>query len=216
MKKYFLFDLDGTLTDTGEGIMSSAQYALDFFGIHNEPKERLRRFVGPPLDFSFENFYGLSNQQAWQAIEKYRERYRERGVFESPLYDGIRELLEELAQRAAVCLATSKPMAFAEQILKMRGIEGCFSVAVGAELDGTRTDKAEVIGEVLRRLNCPPTSEVIMIGDRRQDVLGAKTHDVDCIGVMYGYSEQGELAAAGAQYIVSSVDELRKLCIGMV
>lgn len=216
MKKYFLFDLDGTLTDTGEGIMTSAQYALDFFGIYNEPRENLRRFVGPPLEFSFKEFYGLSTQQAWLAIEKYREHYREHGVFESPLYNGINELLSELSQRAKVCLATSKPMFFAEQIIKMREIDKYFTVAVGAELDGTRTDKAQVIEEVLRKLDFPPKDEVIMIGDRRQDVIGAKAHEIECIGVKYGYSEPNELTDACAEYVIDTVDELRKLCVKLM
>lgn len=212
MKKYFLFDLDGTITDTGEGIMKSAQYALDAFGIHEEPEEHLRRFVGPPLDDSFREFYGLSERQAWDAVEKYRERYREKGVFESPLYPGIGELLAELSQRAAVCLATSKPLHFAGQIVEMRGIDRHFTVKIGANMDGTMTDKAQVIGEVLRQLGNPPKAEVIMIGDRRQDILGAKAQGVESIGVGYGYAEEGELEAAGATYTVSTVAELKKLC----
>lgn len=216
MKKYFLFDLDGTLTDTGEGIMSSAQYALDCFEIYNEPRENLRRFVGPPLDYSFQTFYGMTKEQAWQAIEKYRERYREKGVFESPLYDGIGELLRVLSRRATVCVATSKPIFFAEQIIKMRGIENYFSVIVGAELDGTRTDKAQVIEEVLQRLGCPDKAEAVMIGDRRQDVMGAKAHGMECIGVRYGYSEPDELTAAGAEYVVDTVAELHRLCLSLL
>lgn len=212
MKKYFLFDLDGTITDTGEGIMKSAQYALDAFGIHEEPEEKLRRFVGPPLDYSFREFYGLSEGQAWDAVEKYRERYRAKGVFESPLYPGIKELLEKLSQKAAVCLATSKPLYFAEQILEMRGIAGCFSVKVGANMDGTMTDKAQVIGEVLRQLGSPPKAEAVMIGDRRQDILGAKIQGLESIGAGYGYAEEGELEDAGATCLVPTVAELEKLC----
>jgi len=212
MKKYFLFDLDGTITDTGEGIMKSAQYALDAFGIHEEPAEKLRRFVGPPLDYSFREFYGLSEQQAWDAVEKYRERYRTKGVFESPLYPEIKELLEGLSQRAAVCLATSKPLHFAEQIVEMRGIAGYFTVKIGANMDGTMTDKAQVIGEVLRQLGDPPKAEAVMIGDRRQDILGAKAQGVESIGARYGYAEEGELEAAGATYIVPTVAELERLC----
>lgn len=213
MKKYFLFDLDGTITDTGEGIMKSAQYALNGFGFLGEPEERLRRFVGPPLDQSFREFYGLSQEQALAAVEKYRERYREKGVFESPLYPGMKELLEELSGKAALCLATSKPLYFAEQILEMRGIASCFSQKVGANLDGTMTDKAQVIGEVLRRLGNPPKAEAVMIGDRRQDILGAKAQGLETIGAGYGYSEKGELENAGASYIVPTVEALRELCL---
>lgn len=212
MKRYFLFDLDGTVADTGEGIMKSAQYALDAFGIHDEPEEKLRRFVGPPLHLSFQRFYGLSEEDAQRAVEKYRERYRTKGVFESPLYPGMKELLCRLSQEAQVCLATSKPLFFAGQILQMREIEPFFSVIVGAEMDGTRTDKGEVIDEVLRRLGNPPLEEAVMIGDREQDVLGAKSRDVESVGVRYGFSFPGELERAGAAYVVSTVEELGKLC----
>lgn len=212
MKKYFLFDLDGTITDTGEGIMKSAQYALDAFGIHNEPEERLRRFVGPPLDWSFREFYGLTEQQSWDAVEKYRERYRTKGVFESPLYPGVKGLLERLSRKAEVCLATSKPLHFARQILEMREISGYFTVIMGANMDGSMTDKAQVIGEVLRQLGDPPKAKAVMIGDRRQDVLGAKAQGVDCIGVRYGYAEEGELEAAGAACTVPTVAALEELC----
>lgn len=215
MKKYFLFDLDGTLTDTGEGIMKSAQHALDAFGIENEPEENLRRFVGPPLDASFRDFYGLSQQQALEAIEKYRERYREKGVFESPLYPGVKELLEELSQKAQICLATSKPLTFARQILELRGVERYFTHTVGANLDGTMTDKAQVIGEVLRRLGDPPKEQAVMIGDRRHDILGAKAQGVESIGVRYGYAEENELEEAGADHIVSTVEELKELLLFM-
>lgn len=215
MKKYFLFDLDGTITDTGEGIMKSAQYALDAFGIFHEPEEKLRRFVGPPLDQSFREFYGLSQEQALAAVEKYRERYREKGVFESPLYPGMQELLQELSGKAAVCLATSKPLYFAGQILEMRGISPCFTLTVGANLDGTMTDKAQVIGEVLRRLGNPPKEEAVMIGDRRQDIIGAKAQGLETIGVQYGYAEEGELEHAGASHIVPTVKALRELCLGL-
>lgn len=215
MKKYLLFDLDGTLTNTGEGIMKSAQYALDAFGIHGEPEEKLRRFVGPPLHESFMGFYGLSPEEAVRAVEKYRERYREKGVFESPLYEGIDALLQSLRDAGAVlCVATSKPQVFAEQILNLRGVRDFFTVVVGANLDGTRTDKAEVITEVLRQLGASP-EEALMIGDRRQDIAGARACGVESVGVEYGFAEENELQNAGADYVVPSVAALEELCKGL-
>lgn len=213
MKRYFLFDLDGTVTDTGEGIIKSVQYALDAYGIRQEPEEKLRRFVGPPLHWSFQEYYGFSEAQAMEAVEKYRERYREKGVYESALYPGMKGLLERLSQKAAVCLATSKPLVFARQIIEMRGVADYFTVVVGANLDGTRTDKAEVITEVLRQLNGPEVSQALMIGDRRHDIAGAKACGMESVGVEYGFAEKGELQDAGAEYVVPTVEALEELLL---
>ena len=211
MKRYFLFDLDGTVADNGEGILKSAQYALDAFGIHNEPEERLRRFVGPPLHESFMELYGFSREQAFAAVEKYRERYRGKGVYENQLYPGMGALLERLSQRAVVCLATSKPEVFARTILETRQVLPCFRVVVGAELDGSRTDKAEVIQAVLEKLGHPPKEQAVMIGDRKHDILGAKKVGLESIGVQYGFAPPGELEEAGAEWIVPTVADLEKL-----
>lgn len=215
MKKYFLFDLDGTIADTGEGITKSVQYALDYYGIYNEPEESLKRFVGPPLHKSFEMFFGFSPSQAMEAVEKYRERYREKGVYESPLYPGMKGLLEELSRKATLCIATSKPEHFANKILELRDVKKYFTVIVGANMDGTRTDKAEVISEVLNRLKNPPLSHVVMIGDREHDIIGASTCGLESVGVKYGFSVEGELERAGAAHVVSEVSELQELCLRM-
>lgn len=215
MKKYFLFDLDGTLTDTGEGIMKSVQHALAAFGLREDSEENLRRFVGPPLHLSFQKYYGFSEEQSLEAVEKYRERYRTKGVYESPLYPGIKELLEELSRRGCLCLATSKPIFFAEQILKMRAIAPYFAVTVGANLDGTMTDKAQVIGQVLKELGNPSPAEAVMIGDREHDILGAKANGLETVGVGYGYAPPGELEAAGADRIAATVEELKELLLSL-
>lgn len=215
MKRYFLFDLDGTIADNGEGILKSAQYALDAFGIHNEPEERLRRFVGPPLHQSFMEFYGFSQEQAFAAVEKYRERYRVKGVYENQLYPGVRALVEELSRRAKVCLATSKPEVFARKILEMQQVLPCFDVVVGAELDGSRTDKVEVIQAVLKALGDPPKEQVVMVGDRKHDILGAKALSLQSIGVEYGFAPPGELEEAGADWIVPTVEGLQTLCLSL-
>ena len=215
MKRYFLFDLDGTVADNGEGILKSAQYALDAFGIHNEPEERLRRFVGPPLHESFMELYGFSREQAFAAVEKYRERYRGKGVYENQLYPGMGALLERLSQQAVVCLATSKPEVFARTILETRQVLPCFQVVVGAELDGSRTDKAEVIQAVLEKLGHPPKEQAVMIGDRKHDILGAKKVGLESIGVQYGFAPPGELEEAGAEWIVPTVADLEKLCLSL-
>lgn len=220
MKRYFLFDLDGTVTDTGGGIMKSAQYALDAFGFPDQPEKALRRFVGPPLHLSFQSFYGLTEEQALAAVEKYRERYREKGVFESPLYPGIDRLLSRLSRQVEaiggkICLATSKPILFARQILELRDAAKYFPIAVGANMDGTMTDKAQVIAEVLRQLGDPPKEEAVMIGDRENDVLGAKKNGLETVGAGYGYAVPGELEAAGAEFIVPTVEALEALLLSM-
>ena len=215
MKRYFLFDLDGTIADNGEGILKSAQYALDAFGIHNEPEERLRRFVGPPLHQSFMEFYGFSQEQAFAAVEKYRERYRVKGVYENRLYPGVRALVEGLSCRAKVCLATSKPEVVARKILEMKHVLPCFDVVVGAELDGSRTDKAEVIQAVLKALGDPPKEQVVMVGDRKHDILGAKALSLQSIGVEYGFAPPGELEEAGADWTVPTVEGLQTLCLSL-
>ena len=211
MKRYVLFDLDGTVADNGEGICKSAQYALDFFGIHNEPVENLRRFVGPPLQESFQVLYGFSPEKAKAAVEKYRERYRVKGVYENKLYPGIPALLEELSRWAAVCLATSKPEVFSRKILEMGGVLPYFTRAVGSALDGRRTDKAEVIQEVLRQLGNPDRAQAIMVGDRKHDILGARACGVESVGVEYGFAPEKELEEAGADHIVPTVEALRGL-----
>lgn len=201
--------------------MKSAQYALDDFGFSQEPEKALRRFVGPPLHLSFQRFYGLTEKQSWEAVEKYRERYREKGVYESPLYPGMDTLLRELSERVKavggmLCLATSKPIFFARKILKLRGVERYFPLAIGANMDGTMTEKAQVIAEALRQLGDPSKSEAVMIGDRENDVFGAKENGLETVGVSYGYAAPGELRAAGADHIVPTVEALGELLIQMV
>lgn len=210
-KRYFLFDLDGTLCDTGPGIMKSAQYALASFGVPMQSEESLRRMIGPPLDVSLRDFFGLTDEDNRRAIEKFREYYREKGVFESLLYPGMQELLSRFSKTVVLCVATSKPEYFARKILELRGVLPLFTVLVGSPLGDTGTPKEEIISAVLRDLQSPPKEEVMMIGDRSYDVLGAKACGIDCIGVEYGFASPGELSAAGADYVVPTVEELGKL-----
>ncbi len=205
-----IFDLDGTLTDPKEGITKCVQYALKSFGI-DEELDNLTCFIGPPLAEMFHTTYGVDGAKA---VEKYRERYRDIGIFENAVYDGVPELLRALkAAGVKVALATSKPEVFALRILEKYKIAEYFDVSVGSELDGRRTDKAEVVAEALRRLGNPDKSGVIMIGDRSHDVIGAEKCGVGCIGVSFGYAAEGELKTAGAIKIADSVSELQKLLL---
>lgn len=211
--EYLLFDLDGTLTDPGTGITNSVMYALRGMGIEPPPREALYPFIGPPLDESFREFYGITGDDTRRAIALYREYFREKGIFENRVYDGIPELLAALRDRGHTLLvATSKPEPFAERILRHFQLDGYFSYICGCTLEETRTKKAEVIEWALRRASITP-SEALMIGDRRHDVEGARACGLPCMGVLYGYGSRAELETAEAHMIAETVsDVLRKLC----
>lgn len=216
MSTWILFDLDGTLTDSGEGVMKSVRYALDRMGFPNEPESALRRFIGPPLHQSFIDFYGFSEEKAFEAVETMRERYREKGVYENHMLPGMKEMLAKLrAAGAKLCVATSKPLYFTEIILRQHGVDGLFTHVVGANLDGTMTDKTEVIREVLRRIGDVPGEKIFMVGDRKFDMIGANNCGIPGVGVYFGYAEPGELEAAGAQYIARDVPTLERILLSL-
>lgn len=206
---YFLFDLDGTITDPGIGITNSVMYALDKFGIKVEDRSELYKFIGPPLRVSFAKFYGFSEEQSEQATAYYRETYRVKGIFECDLYEGVVEVLTALKKAGKkVILATSKPEEFAVRILEHFDIEKYFDVAAGSTMDGSRDKKADVIAYALGRANVQDKSKVLMIGDREQDINGAKENSIDSVGVLYGYGDRPEHEKAGATYIIEDIREL--------
>ena len=220
-KKYILFDLDGTLTDSSEGITKSVQYALDKLGITENDEAVLKRYIGPPLDESFAKFHGLSREDALKAVNYYRERYKDTGIYENRLFDGIKELLSSLKKEGYItALATCKPEIYVPTILKYFDIEQYFDIAVGSELEGgARRHKDDVINEVFNqiiKLNVSDTADIlndikadsIMIGDRKDDILGAKNCGIESIGVRYGFAEENELENAGADYIVENVQDI--------
>ncbi len=199
MYQHILFDLDGTVTDSAEGILATARYTLECFGITSPAEEQLRRFIGPPLQDSFRQIFGFSEAESRRAVEIYRSRYRADGMLRCRVYAGIPQLLEQLcAMGKTLHIATCKPEPFAVQILEHLGLARYFAHITGAALDDSRRTKGEVIGYALERIGEPPKSDVVMIGDREHDVQGAKEHDIDCIGVLYGYGTRGELEQAGA------------------
>lgn len=207
MIKYLLFDLDGTITDPKEGITKCVQYALSKFDIEEEC-DNLLSFIGPPLTDSFIDFYGFDKQKAELAIKYYRERYAKIGLFENSAIDGIHEVLEKLKEYGyTLAVATSKPTCFAISICEKYDFSKYFDIIMGSELDGTRTKKSEIIYEVLKQLNAKP-EEVVMIGDRKYDIIGAKEVGTASIGVRFGYAEDGELEKAGADFIVGTPNEL--------
>ncbi|BCG60161.1 HAD family hydrolase [Paenibacillus sp. URB8-2] len=205
---HILFDLDGTLTDPKLGITKSVQYALAKFGIFEDDLDRLEPFIGPPLAHSFQEFYGFSEADAWQAVQYYREYFADRGIFENELYPGIPELLSMLTQRQAVLIvATSKPLVFAEKILKHFKLEHFFHAVVGSGLDGTLSDKSEIIKHILEQEDLEAAGAV-MIGDRKHDIIGAHNNGISSIGVLYGYGSEAEMEAIGPTDCIHTVQEL--------
>lgn len=211
MYQYLLFDLDGTLTDPKEGITKSVQYALDFFGVSEPDQDKLECFIGPPLKEQFMEYCHINEQQAKAAVLKYRERFETVGKFENIPYKGIEYALEQLkSQDRILCVATSKPEIFAIEILRHFGLEHFFDKIVGSDLEGIHTAKAEIIEKAIAWLRVTETQrqKIVMIGDRKYDIIGAKKTGIASIGVTYGYGDRVELTSAGADFIVDSLEEL--------
>ncbi|WZL82753.1 HAD family hydrolase [Vallitaleaceae bacterium 9-2] len=209
---YILFDLDGTLTDPREGITKSVAYALNKMGQKSVNLDELTKFIGPPLKDSFMDYYNFTEDEANKAIELYREYFKDIGIFENHVYQGIPELLKALIEQEKILIvATSKPTVFAERIIRHFDLEKYFKVIIGSNLDGTRTNKAEVIETALLEAGIEQKDDVVMIGDRKHDVIGANVVGIDSIGVEYGYGSYEELTKAGATYIVKSTLELGSL-----
>lgn len=189
MYKAILFDLDGTLTESGEGITKSVQYALEKLGKPEPDREKLRVFVGPPLLEQFMKYADLDEETARQAVTFYRERYSVTGIFENRPYDGIKEVLETLENKGYIlAVSSSKPEYFVEKVLDHFDMTKYFKVVVGSEMNGGRTKKADVIEETLRRLHMEKhRDQVLMVGDKEHDVFGAKQAGVSCVAVSYGY-----------------------------
>lgn len=207
MADYILFDFDGTVFDTAEGIVRSVQYALDKMGIKSELSE-LMCFAGPPLADMFAKKYGMDEAAAARAVELFRERYQPTGWKECKPFAGMPELLKKLkASGKTLAVATSKPEFFTNAILERHGMSDAFDFVGGSLFDGTRGRKWKVIEYVLEHYGIEP-EEAVMVGDRMYDVEGAKKCGVPCVGVAFGYAEPGELEREGAVYVAQTPDEL--------
>ena len=206
MPKSILFDLDGTLTDSGEGIMNCAALALERLGIPIPPRDALRVFVGPPLHDTFRQF-GVPEDQVDEAIRIYRSRYVPVGKFENTPYPGIRELLEKLrAQGNRLYVATSKPEEMAVEVLEHFDLAHFFDHICGASLDRSRIAKDAVISYLLQLHGAD--GQMVMVGDTVFDVLGAVAHGIPAVGVAWGYGSVEEMKKAGAAAIAVTMDEL--------
>ena len=212
MYQWILFDLDGTLTDPKEGITKCIQYALRDGGIEIEDLSKLEKYIGPPLLHSFREYF--DGEAATRAVEKYRERYAEKGIHENKLYDGMEEVLQALRLTGKkTALATSKIQHFAEQVIQYYHLESYFDLVIGAADD--QQSKADVINEVLRQagMEGEKRSGALMVGDRKYDIEGAKECGIDSLGVRFGYAKEGELEEAGATAIVTTVEELKEFLL---
>lgn len=209
-----LFDLDGTLTDPAEGITNSVIYALKKMGIAPPERKELLKFIGPPLAQSFEKYFNLSYEQSLKAVDIYREYFAPKGLFENTLFDGVPEMLKSLKKDGKkIVLATSKPTVFANKILKHFNLYNFFDLTVGSNLDGSLTNKAEVITVALERLGNIKKDRAVMVGDRSHDIVGGIKNGLFTVGVTFGYGSEEELKAAGASHIVNSVKELTEFLI---
>jgi phosphoglycolate phosphatase len=214
MYNVILFDLDGTLTDPKIGITKSVQYALHKLGITEDSLDKLTPFIGPPLIDSFQEFYHMTEAQAKQALGFYRERFSTVGLYENEAYPGMKELLAELKKmRKELLVATSKPTVFSQKILEHFDLAEYFTAVIGSNLDGTRGRKEEVIAFALTQCEEQDRRKILMVGDRKYDVQGAKINGIKVVAVGYGYGNEQEFKAAGADYIVDSVGQLREFLV---
>lgn len=194
--KNILLDLDGTILDSGSGIMKSVQYVLDHFSMYHEPEEKLRKFIGPALIDSFMNFYGFSKEKAEEAVEYFRDYYPEKGMFDAFIYPGMRECIEKMAgDGKKLVLLTSKPIFFASQILQHFGLSDYFFMEIGPDLSEQSSDKTRLIEKALREGNFLK-EDCLMVGDTKYDILAAKDVGIDSVAALYGYGEEEEISIA--------------------
>ncbi len=215
MYRNIMFDLDGTVTDSGRAIMSSVEYALSHFGITDQPFEKLRTFIGPSLYDSFEREYQLTGQDCERAVALYREIYEKENMYDVDIYEGIPELLDDLNKSGRrVFLVTSKPLKFTVQIMDRIGLAGYFEHIVGPELTDHSSDKKRLIERAVSEYSLEK-SECIMIGDTHYDIQGAADAGVDSIAVTYGYGDKKSMEEAGATFFADTVSQLGTVLFGV-
>lgn len=208
MNYFILFDLDGTITDSGEGIKNAIRYTINELGLEDQSDEVLNTFIGPPLIDSFKRVFSLNEEDAQKAVETYRIYYRDKGKFENKLYPEIVDVLEKLKEdNNHILLATSKPEVFAIEILKHFDVFKYFDHVAGASLDGKINHKTDVIRYCLDNYDCE-ISKTYMVGDRNYDINGGKHWGLKTIGVSYGFGDRKELEKAGADFVVDTPIEI--------
>lgn len=213
MIKNILFDLDGTIVDSKEGILHSVIYALEKMGEPIPENKELLSFIGPPLSVSFRSFCGMDEARALQAVAYYREKYTQHGVFEFSVYGGVETMLKKLSSSGRrLYLATSKPEVFASEILERAGLDGYFTAICGSLIPSGRDTKTEVIAYLLEKEGLS-LEDTVMVGDRSYDVEGAHELGMIAIGASYGYGGTKELNRAGAEAVAASPKELTSIIL---
>lgn len=210
-----IFDFDGTICDTGEGILKSAKYALDAFG-YKTPDDYhvLTCFIGPPLLVTFQEEFGADANQAEELVKKFRERYTNIGLYESELYDGVKELLARLKDDGIkIGIASSKPQAYVEKLLEKFNVIKYFDSICAVSFTADCETKASIISRCLAELDAKG-NEAIVVGDRKFDIEGAKSNYIDSVAVLWGYGNKIEFAEAGAKFIVEKVDDIESVALG--
>lgn len=214
--KYILMDLDGTITNPAEGITRCFEYALNHFGIQVKDRAELEQFIGPPLRQSFKEGFGFDEEKATAAIAIYRERFNPVGMFENVVYEGMENALQKLKAAGKVLLvATSKPEHMAKKILAHFHLDGYFEDICGSCDDAKRNEKDEVIRYALEKHGITDLNDVLMVGDRKFDVIGAEKCGLKCMGVLYGFGDREELSGAGAAYIAETVEEMARIIVSL-
>ena len=203
-----IFDLDGTIMDSAQGIVRSVEYALEKMGVTEYDRQTNLRFIGPPLVDSFMEYYSMSEADALRAVAFYRERYSVTGIYEARMYDGIRELLTRLKEQGVkLYIGSSKPEKYVRMILEKQGILDLFDYVAGATFDESRNNKEQVLTHLFEQVKIDKKSTV-MIGDRYHDIDGAHYVKIPCIAVLYGFGNEAEFKKHGAEYIAADTDEI--------
>lgn len=210
--EYVLFDLDGTLIDSGPGIMKSMAYALDKMGVQVDNPDILKKCIGPPLKESMRDIFNIEESRIGQAIDYYRECYSSGALYDANLYDGITEVLEWIQNSGRkILMATSKPEHFAKMIAEKMGFNQYFDFIGGSTMHETRTKKSDVIEYVLEQMGNPDRDIVVMVGDRKYDVIGAHECGIKAIGILYGgYGTREEMLDVHADYIADTPEDILK------
>lgn len=211
METILMFDLDGTIIDSSEGIFKGIVHAAEVLELNKPTASELRSFVGPPLVDSFQSFYGMDQATAVKAVAAYRDYYQTKGLTEVQPYKGMETALSQLAKHHALYVATSKPEVFAKTILKNLGFASYFTAIFGADLQGKREKKGDVIRYALQNIQPAAEQSVMMIGDREHDILGAKENHIQSAGVLFGFGTEHELREAGADWLIANPAELATL-----